>query len=654
MNSKASSVNANTGRVDFATGEVKSGHPFLGLYLKVVVVFIAVLLAGVGAVVWVDHAEVEEHKREALQAASLHGQLLQQQIERSLSATYALAALLRQGHGEIQGFESLANEMLGMYGGLSSLQLAPNGVIRQVVPLQGNEAAIGHDLLGDPARNKEAFLALKSRSLTLAGPFELRQGGQAVVGRLPVFINAGSSSERFWGFSTALIRIPDLLRASALGEGKQPGHDFSLVRVHPDTGEVQIIWASGKVRLEDPVGFSITVPNGKWTLQVVRSDGWHLHRMTLAWMIFAVLVMAALAAFVSFQLLRQPLLLSKEIGLRTVALNEANDSLQREIFEHWQTEMALREGERRLERRVQERTQELEVANFALTAKKLEQQELIDKLADTRSQLLQSQMMAAIGQLAAGVAHEINNPLGFISSNVGMMKSYVDSLLSAVPRQRALIEPYLADYPDLGEQLRMIDEEIDLAYIQEDFPSLVDDTQAGLARVKSIVQDLREFSFVDKAEWQVVDFNHMLERVLGVMANDFGERIKVSCRLGDLPGVECNAPQIAQVVRSLLLNAVQAIDGQGEITLTTRTHSEGIELVVSDSGHGIAPEHLERIFEPFFTTRAVGVGKGLGLSVAYHVVKRHGGNITVDSQLAQGTQFSVVLPIRQDATVNPK
>jgi signal transduction histidine kinase len=640
--------------VDSISGKVSSGLQFRGLYLKVLAVFFAVLLTGIGAVVWVDQAEIEEHKREAVQAASLHGHLLQQQIVRTLSATYALAALIRQGRGELQDFESLAAEMLEMYGGLSALQLAPNGVIRHVVPVLGNELAIGHDLLADPERNKEAFLALKTRTLTLAGPFELRQGGQAVVGRLPVFIDAGTSGERFWGFATAMIRIPDLLRASALGEERRPGHEFALTRVHPDTGEVQTIWASGKFRQGDAVSFSVAVPNGEWLLQAVRSDGWHSPRKTLAWMIFAVLMMAVLSAFLAFQALRQPVLLSAEIARRTAALNEANESLQREIFEHWQAEMALRESERGLEQRVQERTLELEIANTALTSEKLEQQRLIDKLADTRSQLLQSQMMAAIGQLAAGVAHEINNPLGFISSNVGMMKSYVESLVSALPRQRALVAPFLADYPELDEQFRWIEEEIDLSYIREDFPSLIEDTLVGLGRVKRIVQDLREFSFVDQADWQEVDLNHMLERVLGVMASEFGDRIKVSCHFGALPGIECNGPQIAQVIRNLLLNAVQAIDDEGEINLTTRVSADGVELVVVDSGHGIAPEHLERVFEPFFTTRSVGSGKGLGLSVAYHVVKRHGGNIAVDSQAGRGAQFTVMLPISHDPTVNRK
>lgn len=574
--------------------------------------------------------------------------MLQQQIVRSLSATYALAAVLKQGRGELADFESLAEEMLPMYGGLSSLQLAPNGVIRRIVPVLGNEGALGHNLLDDPERNKEAYHALKTRKLTLAGPFELRQGGQAVVGRLPVFLDVGASGERFWGFVTAVIRIPDLLKASALTDIQFQGHDFSLTRKHPDTGEVQTIWASGQIRLDDPVTFRVAVPNGEWLLNVKRANGWHTPPLSLLGLLVALLMVSLLSALLAYHLLRQPIRLAEEIRLRTTALNEANENLQTEIFQHWQTELALRESERRLERRVQERTQALAEANSALQAEQAAQQRLIDKLADTRTQLLQSQMMAAVGQLAAGVAHEINNPIGFVLSNVGTMKIYLSSLMDGLERQRHLLEPFADSDEALSERLRLIDEEVDLAFIQEDMPQLLQDTLAGLQRVKRIVQELREFSFVDQSAFQSVDIDRCLESILGVMASDFGSRIRIERKFAPLPMVACNAPQITQVVRSLLLNSVQAISGEGVIAIETRpAPDEMVEISIADSGHGIAPEHLERIFEPFFTTRSVGQGMGMGLAVAYHVIKRHGGDISVESEVGQGAKFTVRLPVKQ-------
>jgi len=650
-------------RQDFTppSDSVVSDHPSASrelslriLYLKVFAVFVTLFALGLGAVFWADQAEVEAHKREAVEAASLHGHLLQQQLVRSLSATYALAAVMRQGHGEIHEFEELAKEMLVMYGGLSSLQLAPNGVISRIVPIQGNEAAIGHNLLGDPERNREAFLAMESRALTLAGPFELRQGGQAVVGRLPVFLDVQKPAEHFWGFVTAVVRIPDLLRASALGDDRSRGHEFVLTKMHPDRGDRQVIWASGKVVLDDPVSFRIAVPNGEWTLEVARVDSWHSPVTTLAWLGGAVLLISVLSAFLAYQVLRQPLRMSEEIEARTAALNESNESLKTEIFQHWQTELALREGEQRLERRVLERTHELEIANEALVAEKARQQELIDKLADTRSQLLQSQMMAAVGQLAAGVAHEINNPMGFISSNIGMMKTYVDALMDGLARQQTLLAPWLANYPELQEQLLMIEQDIDLPFIHDDFPPLIQDTLEGLVRVKRIVQDLREFSFVDRSEWQSVDLNRCIESTLGVMAGEFGERIVVAREFGDIPEIPCHPAQLSQVLRSLLLNALQAIEGQGQIKLTTRVIDSWVELSVADNGRGIAPEFVDRVFEPFFTAGTVGKGMGLGLSVAYHVVKRHCGDISVWSSLGNGSCFTVRLPIAQTAAVDSK
>ena len=615
-----------------------------GLYLKVLLVFVVCLLVGVAIVLWIDRNEVAEHKQEAAAAARVHGHLLEQQLVRSLSATYALAAVLRQGNGQVADFEALATQMLEMYGGLSALQLAPNGVIRQIVPKAGHEAAIGHDLLEDPERSREAFLALKSRTLTLAGPFELRQGGQAVVGRLPVFLDVGKRQERFWGFATALIRIPDLLRASALTGGGERGHEFALTRIRPGSDELQVIWQSTLAPMIDPVVVDIAVPNGVWTLSVVRAGGWHTSTLTLTGLSLGVLGASILAALLAYHLLRRPLLLAQEVARQTTELNEANDSLQTEIFQHWQTELALRESERALELRVQARTQELEQANEALRAERAEQQCLIDKLADTRSQLVQSQMMAAVGQLAAGVAHEINNPLGFIVSNMSVMQGYVDSLLNGLNEQSQLLARHLAERPELMERLGEIEAKIDLDFIREDLPPLFKDSLDGLSRIWRIVKELREFSCIDQNDWQQADLNRCLQNTLAFMSNEFAERIKVVTHFDDLPPLMCHLPQMSLVFRNLLMNAIQAIEGAGEIRIATRLAGEVVEVEFADTGHGISAENIGRVFEPFFSTRDVGEGMGMGLAVAYHMIKRHGGEITVTSEPGKGACFVLRLP----------
>lgn len=619
--------------------------------LKAAWVFLITCLVGAVGIYWIDQAEVAQHKREAVEAAAIRGYLLQEQLGRSLAATYALAAVLRQGDGEIGNFDALAEEMLRLYGGVSALQLAPAGVIRRIVPLAGNEAALGHDLLSDPERNREAFDALQRRSLTLAGPFVLRQGGEAVVGRLPVFLER-KSGEQFWGFVTALVRIPDLLRASGLSGNADNSHRFVLAKQWPDGGREQVIWRTDEEPLVDPVQFAIAVPNGQWTLAAARVEGWHmpLAMRSFAWL--AVLAISALSATLAYFIFRQPVLLSRQIAERTAELNEANESLQTEIYQHWQTELQLRENERHLEQRVSERTQALAEANASLQREKEQQQILIDKLAETASELMQSRMLAAVGQLAAGVAHEINNPMAFVASNVGTLKGYAEALADYLGRYQAIVTPWIEGNAPLEEELRLLEAEAGIADLSADLPDLLRDTQGGIQRIKHIIQNLKDFSFVDQSAWQRVDLNRCLEATLGVLEAELGEDISVLHQHGALPPVECNAPQLSQVFSNLLRNAIQAIAGKGEIRVTTRAVDERVEVEIADSGQGIAAEHLSRVFEPFFTTRPVGQGVGLGLSVAYHLVKRHGGTITVASPPGSGAVFVVSLPLVRAAAAD--
>ncbi|MBD5801995.1 Cyclic di-GMP phosphodiesterase Gmr [Azoarcus sp. Aa7] len=195
-------------------------------------------------------------------------------VRHGLTATFALAALVRQGRGVVPDFDAVATEMLRYYPGADSLQLAPGGVIRHVVPLAENARAIGHDLLADPARNKEAFRARDTGELTLAGPFELMQGGIGAVGRLPVFLDDESGRPRFWGFTTVLIRFPQVLGKAQLPQLVKRGLHYELWRVHPDTGLKQVIAASSEESLIDPVDRALMMPNGTWTLSVAPIDGW--------------------------------------------------------------------------------------------------------------------------------------------------------------------------------------------------------------------------------------------------------------------------------------------------------------------------------------------------------------------------------------------
>ena len=615
-------------------------------YLKVAGVFIASLLVGGGIIYLVDRNEQLGHQRVAMEVASVHGHLLQEQTARSLLATYALAAVLRQGNGRIDNFDAIAGEMLNLYGGISALQLAPRGVISNIVPLRGNEAALGHDLLQDPERSREAFSAVASRKLTLAGPFTLRQGGVAVVGRLPVFIRDSAGVDQFWGFTTALIKISDLLSASRLGGELSSEYKFELAKIHPGKEKPEVFWASSDKPLIEPLAYRVVVPNGEWRLSISRMEGWHSSPGQLGLAFFVTTLASLLAAFLTLHLLRQPHQLSLEVALRTAELREANDSLQAEIVEHWNTEMALRESEGHLETKVTERTGALMAANLELENEKNQQKVLIARLAAVQNELLQSRTMASIGQLAAGVAHEINNPISVIASNVTTLGRFTYGLLDARSvGEQILTTPRAEKTHELPGSMVKLQEEFDPEYVREELPGLLKDTQDGVARVKRIVQDLKDFSNVDQAEWQRVELNNALDSVLNVLSSGFGADIAVIKAYGFIPVLECNALQINQVFSNLLLNAAQAIDGAGTIRILTAEEGGWVKVEIADTGCGIAPEHQPRIFDPFFSTKPVGAGTGLGLSLAYSIVDRHGGRIEVESELSKGSVFRVWLPV---------
>ncbi len=314
-------------------------------------------------------------------------------------------------------------------------------------------------------------------------------------------------------------------------------------------------------------------------------------------------------------------------------------------------ERVLRESRDELQRRVVERTAELVEANDALKQEKDRQQELIQKLEEAQGQLLQSEKMASIGQLAAGVAHEINNPIGFISGNLGTLRHYVGDLLGVLAAYEQRADPLLSDDPQGWAAISIAKQKADLDYLRQDLPNLLGETEDGVRRVKNIVRDLKEFSHVSEAEWQSADLHKGLDSTLNLVWNEIKYKAQVVKEYGQIPPVECLAFQINQVFMNLLINASHAIVDAGVITLRTGQVDEFVWVEVEDSGAGIAPENMTRIFEPFFTTKPIGQGTGLGLSVSYGIMRKHGGRIDVRSEVGHGTVFRLWLPVRQPAHV---
>ncbi len=289
-------------------------------------------------------------------------------------------------------------------------------------------------------------------------------------------------------------------------------------------------------------------------------------------------------------------------------------------------------------------------AEAALQHEKEEQEALIRKLEQAHNQLLQSEKMASIGQLAAGVAHEINNPIGYVNSNLGSLGLYVEKLFRMIEAyERA--EPSLADQA-LLQEIRALKLESDWEYLKGDVRDLLSESSEGIVRVKGIVQDLKDFSHVDQAEWQWVDLHKGIDSTLNVVNNEIKYKAEVVKDFGDIPQVECLASQLNQVFMNMLVNASQAIGegGRGRITIRTGAENGMVRVEFSDTGKGIAPENLKRIFDPFFTTKPVGKGTGLGLSLSYGIIDKHNGRIEVESEVGTGTTFRIWLPVQQAAS----
>ena len=284
-------------------------------------------------------------------------------------------------------------------------------------------------------------------------------------------------------------------------------------------------------------------------------------------------------------------------------------------------------------------------AEEALQKEKAEQQILISRLEDAHNQLLQSEKMASIGQLAAGVAHEINNPISYVNSNLGALQQYVGQLLQLISRY----EQHDAQLPgEARDALCALKREIDLDYLRNDVGDLLAESLGGLQRVKRIVQDLKDFSHISDSEMQWANLEDGLESTLNVVWNELKYKAEVVRDYGHLPEVECIPSQLNQVFMNLLVNASQAIAEHGVITIRTRQEGGNACLEISDSGSGIPQQIINRIFDPFFTTKPVGTGTGLGLSITHGIIRKHHGRIEVSSEMGKGSTFRIVLPIRQN------
>lgn len=311
----------------------------------------------------------------------------------------------------------------------------------------------------------------------------------------------------------------------------------------------------------------------------------------------------------------------------TASLLKAMHTLYSVVVQRSEELLAFNE---QLENTVQARTADLTEANSRLEMRNQELLAMNSKLAEMRQQLLQAEKLAAVGQLAAGVAHEINNPISFVQSNIHTLDDYLQDLLNVLDGNAGAT--------------------VDVEVLRNDIPALVRESQEGISRVRKIVEDLREFSQVDNARlWHWHNLRNSLDATLHLLADELSGKLEIVREDGELPDVWCSGTQINQVFVALLSNAAEAVaPAGGVIHIRSGVAETEVWLEIADNGRGIAPEVLPKIFDPFFTTKPIGAGIGMGLAQAYGIIRQHKGRIEVSSEAGKGSRFRVWLPIKQD------
>ncbi|MBU3016320.1 HAMP domain-containing protein [Paraglaciecola agarilytica] len=339
-----------------------------------------------------------------------------------------------------------------------------------------------------------------------------------------------------------------------------------------------------------------------------------------------------------------PIKSKDELGEVTHAFNQMVETLKAECIRVKNYQEELENLNQTLEKRVAARTQLLESKN--------EQLSLINfELKSAQQQLVQVEKMASLGQLAAGVAHEINNPIGFVNSNLASLADYADVYI----RITKLINDWNESDKDTERQSieaqinDMLSDE-NIQFMQEDTLALIQESSDGLSRVKDIVSGLKQFSRADSQERQIFNINDCVKTTLSMVSNELKYHCEIVTKLQDVPQVDINVGKICQVLTNLLINAGQAISQNGVISIETYSHDQFVYLSVCDTGNGIPADDIKRLFDPFFTTKPEGQGTGLGLAISYGIAQEHDGDLTVKSEVAQGSCFTLSLPaVQQEA-----
>lgn len=328
-----------------------------------------------------------------------------------------------------------------------------------------------------------------------------------------------------------------------------------------------------------------------------------------------------------------------EVADVSTSFNLMSEALQDSQLSRDRFEADLIELNHTLEDKVERRTAKIKKQMVELETAR-------DKIADTQAQLVQSEKMASLGQLAAGVAHEINNPIGFVRSNLTTLTEYVKTYQTLLQRYQSLTTAPEDERLAQAEEIKKIEAKEDIEFINEDIDELMQDSIDGTVRVRDIVRGLSNFSHMGGQSREVCDLNKCVESTLKIVKSGLKKQCQFEMSVQPLPEVMANTGELNQILMNLMVNASQAVDDDGGlVTVATGVDDDYAVVTVTDNGSGVDPAHIDKLFDPFFTTKPVGQGTGLGLAISYGIIRDHDGEITVESELGIGTTFTIRLPI---------
>ncbi|MBI5108577.1 MAG: CHASE domain-containing protein [Rhodocyclales bacterium] len=645
---------------------------------------------------------LEQGRREILREkvsvqASSHAHAVRQQIERSMAVTYTLAAQVRQGHGRIRDFEAMAKELLPYYPGVSSLQLLPDGVIQQIVPLAGNEPAIGANVLQNPARNKEALLARDTGQLTLAGPYALIQGGQGAIARLPVFLDDGKG-RIFWGLVAVVMRFPDALVGTGLGHlPEEYGLSYELWRLEPESGLKQIIAASAVAAPIDPVQATVDLALGNWTLSVAPVLGWGdplgLALKGALGLVFS-LLMAVLAKLLVESRAHERRL-EVEVAARTADMLSTQSQLQATLSAVPDLMFEL-DAEGRIHAIHFSRAELLQIPAAELLGRLIG-----DFVADdTRPAIADGLANALANGYATGVEYQVLLPEGPVwyectlarkppvageaprcillarditekRQTADELERYRDHLEDLVANRtaeltRARVQAEAANVAksaflaNMSHEIRTpMNAIIGLAQLlrQGATPSQQDEwlgqvEHAG-QRLLAIINDILDLSKIEAGGLQLASADFALAEVLDQVASAIGpaargKGLRIDIDYDGVPvWLHGDAMRLRQALGHYASNALKFTE-HGMIALRAKLledHGDAmlVRFEVADTGPGFAPEQLDRLFQPFeqadmTTTRKHG-GNGLGLAITRRLAQLMGGEVGADGTAGEGSRF---------------